>query len=166
MIKTATKETILKIINTEIKKELKNREKELEGLSGARKPEAAKINLKFLEELIEAKADLLSEGSRRRGLIETIIINEDISGDKEKLEQLKKYSNFLIEIEKKDREKKDNREKDLKTNINLTKDFYTIQEAADILQVHTNTIRNNIKSGKIKAFRIGSQWRISRKELI
>lgn len=46
--------------------------------------------------------------------------------------------------------------------LSLAKPFYSINEAAEILDVHPNTIRNKIKDGTIKAGRIGRQWRISR----
>ena len=50
-----------------------------------------------------------------------------------------------------------------------TKDFYTIQEFADFLSVHSNTVRNGIRSGHIQAFRVGrgikSSWRIPHSEI-
>ena len=47
----------------------------------------------------------------------------------------------------------------------LSKKHYSINEAADILGVVALTIRNHIKSGKIKAFKLGSKYFISHKEL-
>lgn len=34
--------------------------------------------------------------------------------------------------------------------------FYTVQEFADKLNIHPNTVRRSIKSGRIMAFKIGS----------
>lgn len=48
----------------------------------------------------------------------------------------------------------------------LEDDFYTIYELADILKLHHNTIRNNIKSGKLKAHKIGQQWRIKKSDIL
>ena len=42
---------------------------------------------------------------------------------------------------------------------------YELQEAADILGVHYQTIRNLIKNGKIKAARIGRNYVITEKNL-
>lgn len=50
--------------------------------------------------------------------------------------------------------------------MNLKKPYYSIYEAADVLRVHERTIRNHIKSGDLKAGKIGRQWRISREALL
>lgn len=55
--------------------------------------------------------------------------------------------------------------KELKTKEKLQDRYYTIYEVADILKVHHNTIRRAIKSGRLKAERIGTTWRISKTEL-
>ena len=51
----------------------------------------------------------------------------------------------------------------------LAKEFYSIKEFAYILDVHPNTIRRAIKSGRISALRIGNQfrpiYRIARSEI-
>ncbi len=49
--------------------------------------------------------------------------------------------------------------------ISLEDDFYSIDELAKLLKVHSNTIRNNIKKGKIKATKYGEQWRIRKKDI-
>lgn len=50
--------------------------------------------------------------------------------------------------------------------INLEDNFYTIEELAKILKVHPNTIRNNIKKGKINAKKYGEQWRIRKSDIL
>lgn len=45
------------------------------------------------------------------------------------------------------------------------KTYYSIQEAAEILSVHPNTIRNRIKDGSLPAGRVGYQWRIAAEDL-
>lgn len=50
--------------------------------------------------------------------------------------------------------------------MNLKKPYFSIYEAADVLCVHERTIRNHIKSGDLKAGKIGRQWRISREALL
>lgn len=41
------------------------------------------------------------------------------------------------------------------------KEFYTAQELADILRVNIMTIYRYIKAGKLEAFKIGKEFRIS-----
>jgi excisionase family DNA binding protein len=43
--------------------------------------------------------------------------------------------------------------------------FYTVQEVADMLQVHWQSILNYIKNGKLKALKLGKGYRISRTAL-
>ncbi len=43
--------------------------------------------------------------------------------------------------------------------------FYTIQEVADKLGYHHNTIRKAIKSGKLQAIRMTKEWRITESSL-
>ena len=47
----------------------------------------------------------------------------------------------------------------------MRKEVYTVKEAADLLHCHENTIRREIKRGKLKASKIGRDWRISRADL-
>ena len=42
----------------------------------------------------------------------------------------------------------------------------TVAETARIADVHYNTIQNLVKSGKLKAKKIGREWRISKKDLM
>ncbi len=39
--------------------------------------------------------------------------------------------------------------------------FYTVQEVADLLQVHWQSVLNYIKSGKLEAVKLGKGYRIS-----
>lgn len=48
----------------------------------------------------------------------------------------------------------------------LSKPFYSIYEAAEVLGVHERTIRRHIKTGELNAGKIGRQWRISREALL
>jgi excisionase family DNA binding protein len=43
--------------------------------------------------------------------------------------------------------------------------FYTVQEVADSLNVHPNTIRNWINSGDLKSYKLGNTLRISKEDL-
>ena len=43
--------------------------------------------------------------------------------------------------------------------------FYTIDEAAELLRVHRNTIYALVRSKKIEHYRVGNQIRITAKEL-
>jgi len=40
--------------------------------------------------------------------------------------------------------------------------FYTVEQVADLLQVHWQTVLNYIKSGKLKAVKLGRGYRISK----
>ena len=44
------------------------------------------------------------------------------------------------------------------------KDFYTAQELADKLQVNIMTIYRYIKAKRLKAYKIGKEFRIDKKE--
>ena len=45
---------------------------------------------------------------------------------------------------------------------NQDAEFYTPQEAAELLKVHINTIRNMMKDGRIEYYDVGKAKRISR----
>jgi excisionase family DNA binding protein len=49
-------------------------------------------------------------------------------------------------------------------NLNLDETL-TIEEVAQILRVHEQTVRNLIRQRKLKAFRVGTQLRVKRSEL-
>ncbi len=48
--------------------------------------------------------------------------------------------------------------------MNDKKEFYLAQELADKLRVHIMTIYRYIKAGKLKAHKIGKEFRIERDE--
>lgn len=43
--------------------------------------------------------------------------------------------------------------------------FLTVEEVADLLQVHWQTVLNYIKNGKLKALKLGKGYRIHKSEL-
>lgn len=43
--------------------------------------------------------------------------------------------------------------------------FYTVQEVADMLHVHWQSVLNYIKNGKLKALKLGKGYRISQASL-
>lgn len=44
-------------------------------------------------------------------------------------------------------------------------EVYTLEEVQHLLQVTRRTLYNWIKSGKLKAFRAGRQWRVTKEAL-
>lgn len=44
-------------------------------------------------------------------------------------------------------------------------EVYTLQEIQDLLQVTRRTLYNWIKSGKLKAFKVGKDWRVTKEAL-
>ncbi|MFZ2620890.1 MAG: helix-turn-helix domain-containing protein [Minisyncoccia bacterium] len=46
----------------------------------------------------------------------------------------------------------------------MEKEFYTARELADKLRVNIMTIYRNIKANKLKAYKIGKDFRIDKKE--
>jgi excisionase family DNA binding protein len=45
----------------------------------------------------------------------------------------------------------------------MTKGYYTVEELAELLQVHWQTILNYIRSGELEAVKLGKGYRISKK---
>jgi len=43
--------------------------------------------------------------------------------------------------------------------------MYSIEQVADVLGLHVRTVRNYVREGKLKAVRIGKQYRIAREDL-
>lgn len=46
----------------------------------------------------------------------------------------------------------------------MSEDAYTVEQVARKLQLHENTIRNMIKTGRLRAVKIGKGWRIPKAE--
>lgn len=44
-------------------------------------------------------------------------------------------------------------------------EVYTLQEIEDLLQVTRRTTYNWIKDGKLKAFKVGKSWRVTKEAL-
>ena len=49
--------------------------------------------------------------------------------------------------------------------IMVNEKFYTVQEVADLLQVHWQSVLNYIKNGKLKALKLGKGYRVSQESL-
>jgi excisionase family DNA binding protein len=47
----------------------------------------------------------------------------------------------------------------------LSQDLYTVEQVAELLNLHVRTIRNFVRDGRLKAVRIGKQYRIAREDL-
>lgn len=48
---------------------------------------------------------------------------------------------------------------------NENNSFYTVEQVAQLLQVHWQTVLNYIKSGKLKAVRLGKGYRVAKEDL-
>jgi excisionase family DNA binding protein len=46
------------------------------------------------------------------------------------------------------------------------RDYYKLEEVADILRVSRRTLSTYIKKGKLHAFKIGPGWRVSKENLV
>jgi excisionase family DNA binding protein len=46
-----------------------------------------------------------------------------------------------------------------------TDNYYSVTDLIDILKVTRRTILNYIKKGKLRAFKLGNQWRVTEEEL-
>ena len=44
--------------------------------------------------------------------------------------------------------------------------WYTVEEAADILKVHKDTLRRWLREGKLRARKVGKGWRVPRSEVM
>ena len=47
----------------------------------------------------------------------------------------------------------------------MTPHFYTIERVAELLNLHVKTVRGYVRDGRLKAKRIGKQYRITRQDL-
>jgi excisionase family DNA binding protein len=47
----------------------------------------------------------------------------------------------------------------------MSEDLYSVEQVADLLNLHVKTVRNYVREGRLKAVRIGKQYRISGEDL-
>jgi excisionase family DNA binding protein len=47
----------------------------------------------------------------------------------------------------------------------MPQDLYSVEQVADRLGLHVRTVRNYVREGRLKAVRIGKQYRIAREDL-
>ena len=47
----------------------------------------------------------------------------------------------------------------------MAQDFYSVEQVADLLGLHVKTVRSYVRNGRLKAVRIGKQYRITRQDL-
>src|SRR5438552_15789825 len=47
----------------------------------------------------------------------------------------------------------------------MPQELYSVEQVADLLNLHVRTVRNYVREGKLKAVRIGKQYRIAREDL-
>ncbi len=49
--------------------------------------------------------------------------------------------------------------------MNLTKDYYTLHEVAALLSCHYQSVRTYVKTGKLRAIKLGRTYRVSKEAL-
>jgi excisionase family DNA binding protein len=47
----------------------------------------------------------------------------------------------------------------------MSQELYSVDKVADLLGLHVRTVRNYVREGRLKAVRIGKQYRIAREDL-
>jgi len=47
----------------------------------------------------------------------------------------------------------------------MHQDLYSVEQVATLLNLHVRTVRNYVREGRLKAVRIGKQYRIAREDL-
>lgn len=47
----------------------------------------------------------------------------------------------------------------------MEEELYSVEQVADLLNLHVKTVRNYVREGRLKAVRIGKQYRISGEDL-
>ena len=47
----------------------------------------------------------------------------------------------------------------------MAQELYSVEKVADVLGLHVRTVRKYVREGKLKAVRIGKQYRIAREDL-
>lgn len=55
---------------------------------------------------------------------------------------------------------------DIEDTCDVAIDWLTIHEVAVRLDLHYQTVINFIRSGKLKAIKVGGQWRVTSEELL
>src|SRR5215469_1058762 len=48
---------------------------------------------------------------------------------------------------------------------NMKQGLYSVEQVAELLGLHVRTVRNYVRDGRLKAVRIGKQYRIAREDL-
>ena len=49
--------------------------------------------------------------------------------------------------------------------VAMTQELYSVEQVAERLGLHVRTVRNYVRDGRLKAVRIGKQYRIAREHL-
>jgi excisionase family DNA binding protein len=47
----------------------------------------------------------------------------------------------------------------------MPQELYSVEQVADLLNLHVRTVRNYVRDGRLKAVKIGKQYRIAREDL-
>lgn len=47
----------------------------------------------------------------------------------------------------------------------MSQELYSVEQVAEVLNLHVRTVRNYVREGRLKAVRIGKQYRIAREDL-
>src|SRR5579863_9580978 len=47
----------------------------------------------------------------------------------------------------------------------MSQELYSVEQVAELLNLHVRTVRNYVREGRLKAVRIGKQYRIAREDL-
>jgi excisionase family DNA binding protein len=47
----------------------------------------------------------------------------------------------------------------------MSQELYSVEQVADLLGLHVRTVRNYVRDGRLKAVRIGKQYRIAREDV-
>lgn len=47
----------------------------------------------------------------------------------------------------------------------MSQELYSVEQVADLLNLHVRTVRNYVREGRLTAVRIGKQYRIAREDL-
>ena len=47
----------------------------------------------------------------------------------------------------------------------MPQELYSVEQVADLLNLHVRTVRNYVREGRLQAVRIGKQYRIAREDL-